>query len=150
MLARSAARPKSPATRIGRLGKRSTHTPAGSVNRMKGRNSTVPSAATWKAVASRTSTAVSGMASSETCVPNWLTVSADQSLRKSAWRQRPPVGQPTLRIALLVERDGQRVGLPRRRLRGEEVFGEALEAPLEAGDVVLPEPGLREPEADGL
>ena len=37
----SAARPKSPTIRIGRRGRRSTQTPAGSVKRMNGRNSTV-------------------------------------------------------------------------------------------------------------
>ena len=103
IVARSAALPRSPAIRIGRRGRRSTQTPAGSVNRMNGRNSTVPSAATWKADASSTRTAASGNASWETCVPNWLTVSADHSLRKSAWRQRPPVGQ--IRLAISTPRD---------------------------------------------
>src|SRR5512133_1819941 len=99
IVARSTALPRSPAIRIGRRGRRSTQTPAGSVNRMNGRNSTVPSAATWKADASSTRTAASGNASWETCVPNWLTVSADHSLRKSAWRQRPPVGHIGLAIS---------------------------------------------------
>ena len=108
-VARSAARPKSPTIRIGRRGSRSTHTPAGSVKRMNGRNSTVPSAATSKAVASRTRIATSGIASCPTCEPKTLIVSADHSFRKSGWRQRPPVGQK-LRI----------VASWRQRCRGSE------------------------------
>jgi hypothetical protein len=53
------------------------------VKRRKGRNSTVPSAATANALASRIVIAMNGSASCETCVPNWLTVSADHSFRKS-------------------------------------------------------------------
>ncbi len=53
----------------------------------------MPSAATSKADASRRRIATSGSASWDTCVPKTLIVSADQSLRKSPWRQRPPVGQ---------------------------------------------------------
>jgi hypothetical protein len=83
IVASSAKRPKSPAMRIGRRGRRSTQTPAGSVKSMKGRNRTTPSAATSNAVASSTSSATNGIASWETCVPNWLIVSADHSLRKS-------------------------------------------------------------------
>ncbi len=113
IVARSAALPRSPAIRIGRRGRRSTHTPAGSVNRMNGRNSTVPSAATWKADASSTRTAASGSASWETCVPNWLTVSADHSLRKSAWRQRPPVGH--IRLAISTPGKDERGGLEERK-----------------------------------
>ncbi len=60
---------------------------------MNGRNSTVPSAATSNALASRTRIATKGSASPPICDPNWLIVSADQSLRKSGCRQRPPLGQ---------------------------------------------------------
>ena len=63
IVSRSNARPKSPMMRIGRRGSRSTHTPAGSVKMMKGRNSTVPRTATSKALASSTRIATSGSAS---------------------------------------------------------------------------------------
>jgi hypothetical protein len=89
IVARRIARPRSPTMRIGRRGKRSTQTPAGSVKRMNGANSTAPSAATANGLASRTMIATSGSARAETCVPNWLIDSADQSLRKSGWRQSP-------------------------------------------------------------
>src|SRR3990172_8929618 len=89
---RRANRPRSPAMRMGLRRIRSTHTPAGSVNRMNGRNAIVPRAATSNGVDSSTITATSGRASCPTCEPNWLIVSADQSLRKSPWRQSPPVG----------------------------------------------------------
>ena len=56
----STARPKSPTIRIGLRGRRSTQTPAGSVKRMNGRNSTVVRAATSNALASRTRIATSG------------------------------------------------------------------------------------------
>ena len=89
----SAARATSPTTSIGRRGNRSTQTPAGRLTSRNGRNSTVVSAATSNALAWRTSIAASGSASRVNCVPNWLTVWADQSLTKSGCRQRPPVGQ---------------------------------------------------------
>src|SRR6188474_2451456 len=97
MVAYRAARPKSPTMRIGRRGRRSTQTPAGRVKRMNGRKRTVPRAATSNALASRTRIATSAKAMSSIVEPNWLIVSADQSLRKSGWRQSPPLGQ-TLRI----------------------------------------------------
>src|SRR5438128_6898827 len=79
--------------RIARRGRRSTITPAGSVKRMNGRNSTVLSAATWNALACRPRTAARGRASSETCEPSSLIDCPAQSLRKSACRQRPPRGR---------------------------------------------------------
>ena len=60
---------------------------------MKGANSITPRSATSKALASRTMIATSGRASWEICEPSWLIVSALQRLRKSRWRQRPPLGQ---------------------------------------------------------
>ena len=78
---------------IGRRGRRSTHTPAGREKRRNGRKSTVPSAATWNAVACSESTATSGSAIWLMFDPNWLTLSAVQSFRKSACLQRPPRGQ---------------------------------------------------------
>jgi hypothetical protein len=91
-VASSANLPRSPTMSIVRRRIRSTQTPAGSVKRMNGRNRIVVRAATSKADDSSTITATRGRASCPTCEPNWLIVSADQSLRKSPWRQSPPVG----------------------------------------------------------
>ena len=120
-----AARPKSPTMRIGRRGRRSTQTPAGSVKRMNGRKSTVPRTATSKALASSTRIATSGKARSSICEPNRLIVSADHSFRKSPCRQRPPLGQrlrmvhrPRKRCRRMEQRIGETVPLPLRRLRG--------------------------------
>ena len=75
------ARPKSPTTRISRRGKRSTQAPAGRVNSRNGRNSTVPSRATWYAGASSRRTAMNGMATRLTWLPNREIVAAVHSLR---------------------------------------------------------------------
>ena len=80
-------------TRIGRRRSRSTQTPAGSVKSRNGRNSTVPSRATWNALASSTTMAAIGSASAEIWLPNWLIVWPAQSLRKSGCRHSPPRGQ---------------------------------------------------------
>src|SRR5918996_4457349 len=154
--ASNAARPKSPAIRIGRRGSRSTHTPAGSVKRMKGRNSIVPSAATSKALASSTRMATSGSASCETCVPNWLIVSADQSLRKSRWHQSPPCGHVGLRIVASsreggirgVERRGESVRLPVRMVGRLDCREETIHAQPQATRVLGQESGVREPGRD--
>src|SRR5262249_38556367 len=142
---------RSPAIRIGRRRRRSTQTPAGSVKRRKGRNSTVPSTATSNADASRTSTAAKGIASWETCEPNWLTVSADQSFRKSAWRQSPPFGQRLRTDASrgdrrlgLEQREGERVRLPLGDLCFAEVDDEAAETLPEAAHVLRQELGVQE------
>ena len=60
---------------------------------MNGANSITPRSATSKALASSTMIATSGNPICEICEPSWLTVSAVQRLRKSRWRQRPPLGQ---------------------------------------------------------
>src|SRR5919109_191582 len=130
--------------RTGRRGSRSTQTPAGSVKMMKGRKRTVPSTATSNALASRMRTATSGNAMSSIVEPKTLIVSADQSLRKSGWRQRPPVGQPTLRTVALragarlgaEQREDERVHLPFGRLRLLEVCDEPVQPPLETSQVV--------------
>ena len=70
-------------TSIGRRRSRSTQTPAGSVKSRNGRNSTVPSKATWNALASSTTMAAIGSANAEIWLPNWLIVWPAQSLRKS-------------------------------------------------------------------
>ena len=93
---------------------------------------------------------MSGSASCETCVPNWLTVSADQSLRKSECRQSPLRGQPSQRLALLVERHRERVRRAARGLGGEEVVDQTFEAPLQANLVAVHEPGLGKAEPHGL
>ena len=118
---------------------------------MNGRNSTTPSAATSNADASSTRIAASGSASCVTCVPNWLIVSADQSLRKSGCRQRPPLGQ-RLRI---VTSPRQNPGRPEERERQGmhvavgilgplEVGDEAVEPTLEADEVLLREARVQE------
>ena len=73
-----AARPRSPMTRIRRFGKRSTHTPAGNVNRRKGRNSIVVSRPTSPAEAFSSTAAMNGIAIWLTWVPNSETVAAVQ------------------------------------------------------------------------
>ena len=78
--------------RMGRLGIRSTQTPAGRLMRMNGANSITPSSATSNALTSSVMIATSGRASPVTCEPTWLIVSADQSFRKSGCRHRPPLG----------------------------------------------------------
>ncbi len=74
--------------RIGRRRSRSTHTPAGRLSRMNGRNSIVVSrpnsnALTWSTVA-----AISGSASWVIAVPKTEIVSAVHSFRKSGWCSR--------------------------------------------------------------
>src|SRR5437763_10492225 len=85
----SRKRPASATIRIGLLCNRSTHTPANSPKRSVG---SVPKAVNMpicSAVALRTSTAVRGIASKETCEPNRETVCPPHSLRKSGWCQSP-------------------------------------------------------------
>ena len=65
----------------------------------------MPSSATSKALASRMRIAASGSASCETCEPNWLIVCADQSLRKSGCRQRPPRGQTRMSDGVVAWRE---------------------------------------------
>ena len=118
---------------------------------MNGRKTTVASAATSKALASSTRIATRGRASCPTCVPNWLTVSADHSLRKSGCRQSPPVGQ-SLGIELprgqdrgrVEERERERMHIALRALVSMEVRDEAVEPALEALDVLLGEPHVHE------
>src|SRR5262245_24877293 len=139
--------------RIGRRGSRSTQTPAGSVKSMKGRKRTTPSAATSNAVASRIRSATSGSPSWETCVPNWLIVSADQSLRKAGCRQSPPVGQ-TLRAVVVTsprehagraeKREGESVRVAGRVVGPLEVGDQAVQPLLEADEVLLGEPDVQE------
>jgi hypothetical protein len=64
------ALPTSLQIRIGRRGRRSTHTPAGSVKRRKGRNSIAPRAATSNALASSARIAARRIASCEMCEPS--------------------------------------------------------------------------------
>ena len=65
-------------TRIRRFGKRSTHTPAGNVNKRKGRNSIVVSRPTSPAEAFSSTAAMNGIAIWLTWVPNSETVAAVQ------------------------------------------------------------------------
>src|SRR5262245_38587576 len=148
----SAKRPRSPAMRIGRRGSRSIQTPAGIVKRMNGRKRIVPSAATSNGDDSSVMTATRGRARVPTCEPNWLIVSADQSLRKAPCRQRPPFGQ-RLRIGVLPvlgrgweiglraeQREGENVEVAVRIGRAMEVGEELVQPLLEAGDVLGDEP----------
>src|SRR6188474_1255550 len=130
MVAYRAARPKSPTMRIGRRGRRSTQTPAGRVKRMNGRKRTVPRAATSKALAWRTRIATSAKAMSSIVEPNMEIVSADQSLRKSGWRQSPPVGQ---RLRIGRSRRQHDAGGEERAREGVHVAGRVL-GPVEVGD----------------
>ena len=74
--------------RIGRRGRRSTQAPAGSVNRMNGRNSIVPSIANANGSTFRMMAAVRGMASRLICDPKTLIDWAAQSFWKSRLRIR--------------------------------------------------------------
>src|SRR3954464_1001751 len=85
-------RPTSPTISTARRGSRSTHTPAGKVKSRKGRNSTVPRAATAKAEACRCLIAMIGSASSEIDEPNWLIVWPVHIFMKSRCDHRAPDG----------------------------------------------------------
>jgi hypothetical protein len=93
IVAKATALPRSATIRIGRRKRRSTYTPAGRLKSMNGSSSTAVSAATSNALASRIEMATNGSASALTWLPKALMVSADQSLRKSPWRQRPLRGE---------------------------------------------------------
>ena len=82
------ARPMSAMTRIRFREKRSTHTPAGSVNSRNGRKSTVTSRPTSPGDAPRTTAAMNGIAIWVTWVPNSETVAAVQRRAKSGLRKR--------------------------------------------------------------
>ena len=69
--------------RIGRRRRRSTHTPAGRLNRMNGRNSIVVSRPNSNGVTFSAVAAISGRASWVIALPKTEIVSAVQSLRKS-------------------------------------------------------------------
>src|SRR2546428_3281021 len=122
----------SPTIKIERRLRRSTHTPAGSVKRTNGANSTVPSAATSNVVAFSVRIATVGIAICETCEPNSLIDWPAQSLTKSPCRQRPSRGQS--RTALLttrglgrIEADDEAVQLAVGGLAGAHLVDEALE-----------------------
>src|SRR4051794_37099476 len=125
-----------------RRGQRSTSTPAGRVRRTNGRNSTVPSVATSKALACRVTSATHGMASCEICEPNSLIACPVHSFMKSGWRQRPPEGRRSLRIdGAAVEGHGEPVFLAVRPVGGTEVVDELLQPAYEAAGVGIGEPG---------
>jgi hypothetical protein len=96
-------------------------------------------------------TAAKGIASCEICVPNWLTVSADQSFRKSEWRQRPPRGHRLRTVDLSPlhgggseEREGKRLHLPVGGLGPAEIGDEPVQTTLEAAEFPFREPGVDE------
>src|SRR5712691_7990788 len=101
--ARASARPTSPMIKSGRRRSRSTHTPAGSAKKRNGSCSKVVSTATANACAWRILIAAIGSASSVIWEPNSLTDCPPQSLRKSGWRQSPPVGQLVFRLLRAME-----------------------------------------------
>src|SRR5690242_7116399 len=88
----SSPRPTSPTISTLRRRSRSTHTPAGSVKRRKGRNSTVPSAATANGDACSSLIAMVGSASCEIDEPNWLIVWPVHIFMKSLCDHRAPDG----------------------------------------------------------
>src|SRR6187401_1705151 len=114
---------------------------------MNGRNSIVARRATSNADTSRMRIATSGSANAEICDPNWLTVSALQSLRKSGWRQSPPCGQGLRivtarhRVERCRERDHPAVRAPARPEVGDEPF----QPPHEAAHVRVGQADVDEP-----
>ena len=80
-------RPMSAATRTGRRRTRSSHAPAGSVNRRNGSISTAARAETWRTPAPSMVRAMNGSASIVIWLPMTDTVAADQILMKSRFRQ---------------------------------------------------------------
>ncbi len=72
--------------------------------------------------------ATNGSASAVTCEPNWLIVSADQSLRKSGCRQRPPFGHSVRMVRRLARaaRPPLWCGVHEGRRSVEEQRGERL------------------------
>ena len=89
----AAARPRSATTRMGRR-RSSTNTPRGNAKSRNGRNSTVPSRATWNALASSTTMAAIGRPAPRS-VPNWLIVCPDPEPQEVGCRQSPPRGHRT-------------------------------------------------------
>ena len=85
--------------RIGRRRSLSTHTPAGSAKRRKGRNSTVPKKRDLeRGRVEHEQRAARGSARADTCEPTWLIVSPVHSLRKSPWRHSSPCGQASFKL----------------------------------------------------
>ena len=130
---------------------RSTQTPAGSVKRMNGRKPSTPISATSNALASSTTMATKPIARSSTAPPNWLIVSADQSFRKSRWRQSPPVGQslgiPASRGepgGCRKQREREGVHLSVRILGAVEIRNETIEPFLEAPHVPRRQTGVQD------
>src|SRR6478672_7888696 len=139
-------RPTSPTISTLRRGSRSTHTPAGSVKRRKGRNSTVPSAATAKADACSSLIAMNGRASCEIDEPNWLIVWPVHIFMKSRCDHRAPDG---LRIVGLRGPEAGRQGArgSAGAIGGAEVVHQLLRTALKALDVFLRQTRADEAEA---
>src|SRR5205807_6631684 len=100
----------------GRRRRRSTQTPAGRLKSAKGRRSTTLRAATSKVDARTTKMAASGRARPVTSDPNWLTLCADQSRRKSRFCQSGPRGR---RIRRSLEQLLEAFGVVERADHGE-------------------------------
>jgi hypothetical protein len=83
----AAARPKSATIISGRRRTRSIQTPAGSAKKRNGRIANARRSATPSALACRTKSAVSGIASVLIAEPSWLVAFAVQSLTKARSRQ---------------------------------------------------------------
>ena len=137
MSERSTARALSPTMRICRRRSRSTHTPAGSAKRMNGRKPSTPSNEKVIGLACRPTAASHGIASCDTCDPTSEMDWPVQSLRKSGCDQRPPVGRRSLRIGAHVHPGDEGIGDAVGRLCRPEILLQPLQAPLEAGGVVL-------------
>src|SRR3954454_23250834 len=136
IVARRSARATSPAMRMRLRRMRSTHAPAGSAKRTKGRKPQTKSSEKTNGRACRATAATIGIASCETCEPSSLIDCPVQSFRKSAFAQRPPVGRRSLRIGHPPEQGrDQAEGLSLRIVRVHEVALELLEPAREAACV---------------
>src|SRR5687767_299359 len=107
------------------------------------------SAETSNGVTSSVMIATRGSAIPVIWEPNWLIVSAVQSLRKSACRQSPPCGQ-TLRIAHLPVSEREPVRRPAGCVCRAEVVDQLLQTPIEASGLRLREAREDEAEARAL
>src|SRR5579864_7229058 len=150
MSVRSTARAESPTMRIWRRRRRSTQTPAGSAKRMKGRKPRTPRSENSIGLACRPTAASHGMASCDTCEPSSLMDWPAQSLTKSGCDHRPPDGRRSLGIRPPVHGRDECVRLAVRALRGAEILHQALQAALEAGEILLRQRRFRVAEAGAL
>jgi hypothetical protein len=92
MLAYSITATRSQTSITARRDSRSTQAPAGSPISSHGSQVMATSAVAVKVLACKTVTATKGIATTAMAVPTWLTVSPNQSNRKSRCHRSPPGG----------------------------------------------------------